>query len=539
MTSATQAQRDTWQGHPKGLFFLFGTELWERFSFYGMRFLLPLFLAAKSNDANPGWGWVDNEGNLLPIGGLLACCYAASVYITGIAGGWFAQQYTGAKNAVIWGALIQCVGHFVLGASGLSKIWFFCALWLLVLGTALLKPTVSGLVSLLYKKGDSKKDDGFSIFYMGVNIGAFLAAILSGLVGEQYNFHAGFSLAGFGMLVSILVFIQGSQYISDTEAPLIKKGSIDWYIKWFSIPIVALLGIAIVVFGFETMKNLGQVKITTLLRCVALAAVLSIIGYLTYIRQQAATKVQKDRWSALGIMLIALFVFQMGFDQPGNFLGAYIKAKVGTEIGNWKLPSAWFNSTNPICIVLFTGLVVKFWSWLRVNYRTYSSSASKVGIGCLLSAISFMFLIGAEWTKTVVVGEGGKESPIVGAYWIVLLYAFITLAELCIMPVVLSFTTKLVPQNMVPTAMGLFFAVAGLGSYAATVVTDIAKSYSSGPGSSVALNMGKILVLLSATVGILFLIFNKKIMACTHGAENLIAEDIKLSKKARKKAKGK
>jgi POT family proton-dependent oligopeptide transporter len=397
-------------GHPVGLFVLFFTELWERFSYYGMRALLVLYLVAQTKDGpSGGLGWTQQSA--LELYGW----YTMSVYVASVPGGLIADRLIGQRKAVMFGGFTLCAGHFILALPGIMA--FYVGLILIVLGVGLLKPNISTMVGGLYKPGDSRRDLGFNIFYMGINIGAFFSGIVVGTIGEAYGWHYGFGLAGVGMLAGQAVYIWGQKYLTH-------------------------------------VGNLTTGKAAT-------AAEAEAVG-------KPLTKKEKDRMIVLVLSFAIVIVFWGAFEQAGGLMNLYTDTKTDRSFfGLFELKTTWFQSLNPFYIFLFA--VPAGWFWIRWQMRGHhSSSLFKMAIGVMIMGWGFGFMIIAAIQSD----GGGKASWIL----IALAYLFHTVGELCASPVALSFITKLAPLKYASLMMGAYFAATGFGSKLAGWIGEAAVS---------------------------------------------------------------
>ena len=343
-SNSSQSSSRAFLGHPIGLFVLFFTEMWERFSFYGMRSIFALFLIAKVKEG--GWGWSDHNASLL------AGLYGAMVYLMCIPSGAFSDRYIGVRVATMWGAVIQCAGHFLLGMH--SKIAFAMGIYLLSIGTGLLKTNISSLVGTLYKSGDARRDVGFSIFYTGINIGAFTAPLVIGGIQKIYGFHTGFTSAGVGMFFSILIFVLGQRYIKNVnEREQVYGGG-----AWMVVPFTCFMGMAII-YLIGSYGSLGFAHINLIGRFIMLAIVASIVLSMAYIIKYAVkTKEEGDHMKALVFVFIGLFVQCIVFEQAAGFFTVYTERFISRRIwlfslfGVKEVNTAFFQSLNPIFVVL-------------------------------------------------------------------------------------------------------------------------------------------------------------------------------------------
>lgn len=386
-------------GHPRGLYVLFLTEMWERFSFYGMRALLVLFLVSSVKGENPGFGWTSSEA--LKLYGI----YTFLVYLSSIPGGILADKLIGQKKAVILGGILLVAGHSILAIQSLSA--FYIGLGLIISGVGCLKPNISTMVGGLYPKGDDRRDKGFTIFYIGINVGAFLAGIIIGYVGETIGWHYGFGLAGIGMAFGLIIFIFGHKYL---------KG----------------VGEATKALSSQDQAN----------------------------KQRPLTKIEKDRILVMLISFLMIIVFWGAFEQAGGLMNLYASEKTNRVIGflNWTVPATWFQSVNSFFIITLGIPVAAFWyNWKRKGKE--ASSIFKIAAGVIIMGWGFLFMSAASVQYQ---NEGASAM-----YWLILAYLFHTVGELCASPVALSYITKLAPLKYASIMMGVFFAATGLGNYVA------------------------------------------------------------------------
>ncbi len=381
-------------GHPAGLFVLFFTELWERFSYYGMRALFTIFLVAETTSQNPGFGW-SNEEALWLYG-----WYTMLVYIAAIPGGWIADNLLGQKKMVMLGGLLLCLGHGILAFD--SELSFYIGWAFIILGVGGLKPNISSMVGGLYPPGDERRDLGFYIFYMGINLGAFLAPLFCGWVGETYNWHYGFGLAAIGMAIGQITYYFGQKYLVGVGE--LKKISI------------------------EKKKELSQKKLTP---------------------------VEKDRVKVLLISFLMIIIFWGAFEQAGGLMNLYAKQKTDRILLGFEIPASWFQSLNAFFII--TLAVVVGGIWMRIKSKGKEASAIfKIAMGIMIMGFGFLFMRFAASEYELL----GYSSM----HWLVLAYLFHTVGELCASPVSLSYITKLAPEKYAALMMGLYFAASGLGN---------------------------------------------------------------------------
>jgi len=394
-------------GHPTGLFILFFTELWERFSYYGMRAILVLYLTAETTDKiNPGLGWTSKEA--LALYGW----YGMFVYFTGIFGGAIADNWLGQKKSVLLGGIFIILGQFSLAVESMTA--FYSGLFLLVIGVGLLKPNISTMVGSLYKSGDARRDSGFTIFYIGINIGAVLAPLIVGYYGEMVDWHLGFSLAGFGMILGQIVYVFGGKYL---------KGIGDLFKK--------------------SAEH-------------------------AHLASQPLSKIEKDRMLVMFISFLIVMVFWAAYEQAGGLMNLYARDKIDRVVLGYEIPTSFFQSLHALYVVILGAPMAYFWVKWRKSGRE-SSSLFKMGIGSIIMSFGFVALMGAAYDVSESVLN---QAPV---YWLFLSYFLHVVAELSISPVALSFITKLAPMKYASLMMGTYFAVTGLGNKLAGILGEAAQ----------------------------------------------------------------
>lgn len=448
----TVKQEDLW-GHPKGLYVLFFVEMWERFSYYGMRAILTLYLAAPILLGNPqsGFGWSNTE--TISFYGT----YTMLVYLTSIPGGWIADKYIGQKKAVMLGGVLLCIGHGILA---IDTQWaFFTGLLFIVIGVGFLKPNISTMVGGLYPKGDDRRDKGFYVFYIGINLGAFFGALAVGIIAAEYGWHYGFGLAGIGMALGQIVYMYGLKYLEGVGEFLGKNDSPDK----------------------ELMKK-------------------------------PLTAVEKDRMLVMFLSFLIIIVFWGAFEQAGGLMSLYTEQKTDRLLPffDYEVPAAVFQSVNAFFIIILGTAVGAFWhKWGRKGKE--SSSLFKMAIGVIIMAFGFFFMSKAS-TEVVMDGENVIEKS--AMIWLVLAYLFHTIGELCASPVALSFITKLAPVKYASFMMGAYFAATGLGNKVAGLVGAM----SEGAGE---FQVFTGIAVFCTIFGILIILILKPLKRLTHGAEDI------------------
>lgn len=449
---ATAENRAQLLGHPVGLFILFLVEMWERFSYYGMRAILVLFLVAVTTAENAGYGWADVEAYAL------YGWYTMFVYVASIPGGILADRFIGQKRAVMVGGLLLCAGHGILA---IDALWaFYTGLALIVLGVGALKPNISTMVGGLYPKGDTRRDMGFYIFYMGINLGAAAAALLVGYVGERYGWHYGFGLAGIGMALGQLTFLLGQPYLKGV-GDLVKEEPEPGKAKVRLVGDIFKHRNATIATVLTALVGLSLILFTPIWDYGLLIVVLSLAVGVAFVIFNDGNAIEKDRFKVMYLSFLIIIVFWGSFEQAGGLMNVYAKEKTDLMLGSFAVPASWFQSVNAIFILIFATLVGGFWGWWR-NRGRESSSIFKMAIGVIIMGWGFFFMSAAS--SEVTYNDAGEVVGKSAMYWLVLAYLFHTLGELCASPVALSFITKLAPERWMAFMMGAYFAMTGLGN---------------------------------------------------------------------------
>ena len=414
-------------GHPRGLTTLFFTEMWERFSYYGMRALLILFMVAPT--AKGGLGM--DAKPAAAIYGL----YTFSVYFTSIPGGWIADRLLGQRNAVLVGGILIALGHFSMALNVLPL--FYAGLVLIVLGTGLLKPNISSIVGQLYEKDDPRRDAGFSIFYMGINLGAFIAPLVCGYLGQRIGWHWGFGAAGVGMTLGIVQYVMGGSRLRG--AGLLRERPANAPTLWAGVG-MSLLATAVALYLLFDYR--------------LVLVVVAAAGFFVWLASQAAPGVERKRVLAIMVLFVFASLFWAGFEQAGSSLNLFADRLTRTSLLGWSFPSSWFQTVQPLFIILMAPVFAAL--WVRMGAKEPSSPA-KFAYGLLFVSLGFLILVPAA---KMFESTGVKVSPM----WLVTLYFLHTVGELVLSPVGLSTVTKLAPERMVGSMMGVWFLSIALGN---------------------------------------------------------------------------
>ena len=426
-------------GHPKGLFVCFATEMWERFSYYGMRALLILYLTKH-------WEFTDATSYLI------YGAYTSLVYIMPVFGGMLADQILGSKKAVTYGAILLVFGHLGMTVESNEQI-FYLSLALIVSGVGFLKPNISTMVGVLYEEGDPRRDSGFTIFYMGINIGAFTATLLCGYLGEEIGWAYGFGAAGIGMLLGLFIFLWGQKYLEGLAEPpsnkyMTKVNGIS-YENWAYISGVVM--VLITWFLVQNSQLVGQL--------LGGFGVIFIGAWLLYALLKCAPE-ERDRLIVVGILILFSLIFWALFEQAGSSLNILTDRGVDRVIFGWEVPASMFQSLNAGFIFTIAPLFALLWIALAKR-NMEPSTPIKFSIGIVLVGLGFLALV---------YGMNSSEGLQTGVIWIVLIYLLHTLGELCLSPVGLSSVTKLSPQRIVGFMMGMWFFASAAGNYVASLI---------------------------------------------------------------------
>ncbi|MEU6120152.1 oligopeptide:H+ symporter [Streptomyces sp. NPDC047117] len=439
----TPAGGKTFFGHPRGLATLFMTEMWERFSFYGMRALLTIYLLSGGPD-----GSGIREGGLAfnaATATAIYSIYMAMVYLLAMPGGWLADRVWGPRKTVAIAATVIMLGHLSLAGPGQG--FFFAGLALVAIGSGLLKANISTMVGHLYDgPNDPRRDGGFTIFYIGINVGAFLAPLIIGTVGESHNWHLGFGLAAVGMGLGLLQFLLGTKHLSPESnkvpTPLSAEERNSWLRKGLTWLIIAAVFYSVVSFTGHFTLNWAMIPLGVL-GIVIPAAVLFRIK-----RDKELSGDDQSKVSAYIWFFIAAAAFWMIYDQGGSTVQAFGTTKTSGELFGLSFPSTWFQSLNPIFVMALAPVFAWLWLWLNRKGKE-PSTILKFAAGLFLIGVSFFFFL----LPLAIATDGTKVSPM----WVLGIYFIQTIGELCLSPVGLSLTTKMAPLKYASQMMGIWF----------------------------------------------------------------------------------
>jgi len=451
-------------GHPQGLSTLFMTEMWERFSYYGLRPLLVLFMSAALMEG--GFGLDRTQASAI-VG-----IYAASVYLMSLPGGWIADRLLGLRRAILIGAVLITSGHLSIGLSGFAgssgKVFFFLGLLLIVLGTGLLKPNISAIVGDLYPEGGARRDAGFSIFYMGINTGAFIGQIVTGALGEKLGWHWGFGAAGVGMAFGLLWFYFragptlgeiGKDIVRDPDANV--QAARERMVRTVTFGGLAVMAIVFVLAAMGTItinpQVVGQYMTVVL---VGLAAAF----FITVFAAGGLTGDEKKRVAVIFVLFVFAAIFWAAFEQAPTSLNLFANDFTDRTVFGWEMPATWFQSVNSFFIIVLAPVFAAIWVALSKRNMEFSDPA-KFAFGLAMAGVGFAVMIVAA---NAVVASGG--TVLVSPWFLIWSYFFQTVGELCLSPVGLSSMTKLSPRRYVGQMMGIWFLATAVGNLIAGLV---------------------------------------------------------------------
>jgi POT family proton-dependent oligopeptide transporter len=472
----------TFFGHPRGLATLFFTEMWERFSYYGMRALLILFMTAAVERGGLGFS--------VAKAGIIYGLYTAMVYLMSLPGGWIADRIVGQRRAVLYGGILIALGQFSLGVHALP--FFYLGLLLLVLGTGLLKPNVSTMVGQLYAAEDQRRDAGFSLFYMGINLGAFFAPLACGYVGQRVNWNLGFVLAGVGMTLGLVQYVLGGKHLGEAGLHPVRPESPEAALKQkrglqiAGAALVMLIGVPL------ALSMAGVIEITAkwlgnAVGVLLIALTVGVFGWL--LSSPGWTPRERKRFIATGVLFLAAALFWSAYEQAGSTLTLFADRGTDNRVLGHPYPSSWFQSLNSLFVILLAPAFA--WLWIRLGKREPSSPA-KFALGLVLVGLGF-----------VVVGVGalrGASGVPVSPLWLTATYFLHTCGELCLSPVGLSAMTKLAPAKVASLMMGVWFLSDAVGNYIGGRVASFYESFSTASLFAVvagfAIGVGIVLMLL-------------------------------------------
>jgi len=442
-------------GHPKGLSTLFFTEMWERFSYYGIRPLLILFMTAAMLDGGFGFD--------RPTAAAIVGIYASCVYLASLPGGWIADRWLGLRRAIWWGGVLIALGHLAIALSAVfAKQVFFVGLILIVMGTGLLKPNISAIVGELYPEGGSRRDAGFSIFYMGINVGALVAPLISGYLGERVGWHWGFGVAGFGMVLGLITYkLRGPSTLGSIGMTSSADEREQNRVKKIVMGFVALITVVVLagLFGVYTVNAVAVAESMT-------AAILTMaLAYFIYLLLLAGlTTDEKKRVVVIIVLFLFAVIFWSAFEQAPTSLNLFAQDFTDRVVFGWEVPTLWLQSVNSFFVIALAPVAAAIWVSLGRKGKDLSSPG-KFTAGLFFAGLGFLIMVAAA-NKVI---DGGTAVR-VSMWWLTASYFLQTLGELSLSPVGLSSMTKLAPRKFGGQMMGVWFMAAALGNLVAGLV---------------------------------------------------------------------
>ena len=446
-------------GHPRALGPLFFTEMWERFSYYGIRPLLVLFMAASVFEGGLGF----SRETASAIVGI----YAGAVYLSALPGGWLADNWLGQRRAVWYGSVLIALGHLSIAFSAVwGATWFFIGLVLIVLGSGLFKSCISVMVGSLYDQGDVRRDGGFAIFYMGINIGGLMAPLFTGLLMREYGWHWGFGIGGLGMLLALLIFrlsaipamrradsLRGRA--ASWDAPAVHRQGVGYY--------VAALAVACAVFIALVANGAIVLDAVAIAEAMTTVIIVCALGYFVYLFAfSGLDKQERARIVVCFILIMAAAFFWASFEQQPTSYNLFAHDYTDRMLFGWEVPAVWFQSFNPVFIILLGPLFG--WLWPALGRRRLEPGSSvKFVLGLLFAAGGFALMMLAAMR---VAGGAAQVSPL----WITGSLLLLTIGELCLSPVGLSTMSALAPVKLRGQLMGLWFTASALGNLVAGLI---------------------------------------------------------------------
>jgi POT family proton-dependent oligopeptide transporter len=446
-TPATGAYDRAFFGHPRGLSTLFFTEMWERFSYYGMRALLILFMTAAP--ATGGLGFDTATA------GAVYGLYTSMVYLATLPGGWIADRLIGGRRAVMWGGIVIASGHFSMAVPSLAT--FYLGLVLIVIGTGLLKGNISVIVGQLYSPQDNRRDAGFSIYYMGINLGAFIAPLVCGYLGQRVDWHLGFAAAGIGMVLGVIQYVLGGKYLGEAGLHPAPAASPDDAVQqrkratlWGGGALAAL--VVFVALLWTGALALTPTQLADAAGNLLLITVVVFFGWLFFGGDW--TPAERRRLWVIGVFFLAAALFWSSFEQAGSTLNLFADRNTANAVLGLSFPSSYYQSLNPLFIITFAPMFALLWVRLGANEP---STPVKFSLGLIGVGIGFALLV----PPARVAESGALVSPT----WLLGTYLIHTWAELCLSPVGLSSMTKLAPARVAGLMMGVWFLASSVGNF--------------------------------------------------------------------------
>lgn len=459
-------------GHPGGLRTLFFTEFWERFSYYGMRALLILFMTAPVVAGGLGMDTAQ--------AGMIYGTYTSLVYLLALPGGWFSDRFIGPRKATLYGGIAIMCGHISLAIPGLATFYF--GLGLIVIGTGLLKPNISLMVGQLYAPDDRRRDAGFSLYYLGINLGAFLAPLVTGWLAQSESFkttlagwgiapetswHWGFAAAAVGMAIGLVWYLKGWRDMGEQEwrPPHVENAAAEARLRTRLYLLVAFIVAALIVIA--GLASSGRISATTVTTGFGYLLLVVTLGFFVWLfRAGTWTATERKQLIAIAVLFVGASVFWSLFEQAGSTLNLFAQRNTDNAIFGFSFPSSWWQSLNSLYIILLAPLFA--WLWLKLGTKDPSSPA-KFAIGLFFAAAGFGVLaVAAQLAET-----GVRVSPL----WLITVYLLHTVGELCLSPIGLSAMTRLAPARIAGLMMGAWFLATSVGNYLGGQIASLYESF--------------------------------------------------------------
>jgi proton-dependent oligopeptide transporter, POT family len=448
MTNAVSQDRSFF-GHPRGLSTLFFTEMWERFSYYGMRALLLLYMTAPV--AAGGLGFDAAQG------GAIYGLYTSMVYMTALPGGWVADRLIGQRKAVLYGGILIAAGHFSMAVPALPM--FYLGLFLIVIGTGLLKGNVSVIVGQLYAPEDTRRDAGFSIFYMGINLGAFIAPLVCGYLGQSIDWHLGFGAAGVGMTLGLVQYVAGARSLGEAGLHPVAATSPAAFAALKRSAALWTTATVLAVGAFAAGSATGVIPITAVQVADAggLLLVLLTVGFFAWLFLSGGwTTEERKRLTVIGVLFVASTLFWSVFEQAGSTLNLFADRNTDNTAFGYAFPSSWYQSLNSLFLIALAPVFA--WYWVRLAARDQEpSSPAKFAFGLVFVGLGFAIL--------VIAARSAEQGIAVSPLWLVATYLLHTIGELALSPVGLSAMSTLAPARIAGLIMGVWFLSISVGNF--------------------------------------------------------------------------
>ena len=471
--------------HPRGLYTLFFTEMWERMSYYGMRGILVLFMTATILEG----GLEIDAVSASAIYGI----YSACVYLVALIGGWLADRHIGQQKAILYGGIVIMLGHFLLAFTNLQT--FYLGLIFVVLGTGLLKPNISAIVGGLYEDDIEKKQSGFTIFYMSINIGSVLGFFVCGYLGENVGWHYGFAAAGVGMALGLIQFLltrKNLGSIGSVPSVILNKDTKKKELKIFNFIMISFFTVILLgLFGFIKFDPIPVANMLTIF------ILLIAVSYFLYLFTLGKLNVEERKKIILIMVLFfgAAF-FWSGFDQAGSSFNIFAKEYTDRLVFGWEYPASWLQVLNPILVVILSPFMAYIWFFLGKRMLD-PSLPFKFGLGLIFMAIGFLFIASGA---SIAVQEGSA-----GAKWLLLTYLFHTIGELTLSPIGLAAISNLSPKRFVGQMMGIWFLASSLGA----IIAGLLSGQATYDGLDSMPDLFNKIAILSSVIGLLLIFISK------------------------------